>query len=97
MSFLLITLASLLAAVATATAGPIAFVALVSPHLTRLAFRRSFAPLFAMGLVGAVLVLAADLIGERALWTELPVGVVTPMVGAPYLLWLLQRSGRVTR
>ena len=95
-NFVLIALAALLAAVATATAGPVAFVALVSPHLARLVFRRPFAPLLAMGLLGAVLVLGADAVAERALWTRVPVGVVTPLLGAPYLLWLLQRSGRVS-
>ena len=49
-------------------------------------------------LVGALLVLLSDLVARRLFApTELPVGVVTGVVGAPYLLWLLARSNRVGR
>ena len=53
--------------------------------------RRS--PLVAAALVGALIVLVADLVARRLFApTELPVGVVTGIVGAPYLLWLLARA-----
>jgi iron complex transport system permease protein len=85
-----------LAAVATASAGPVAFVALVSPQIARRLAAGPGPALGAAALVGVCVMLAADLTG-RLLFapTELPVGVVTAVVGAPYLLWLLARANRV--
>lgn len=85
-----------LAAVATASAGPIGFVALVSPQIARrLVGARSLALVPSMA-VGAVLVVAADLTARRIIApTELPVGIATAVLGAPYLLLLLARANRV--
>ena len=94
---LLVIVGVALAALATAAAGPVIFVAFVSAPIAR---RLTGSPL-AVGsaaLVGALLVLLSDLVARRAFApTELPVGVVTGVVGAPYLLWLLARSNRVGR
>lgn len=89
----LLGIAILLVAVATAAAGPIAFVALVSgPIAARLL---GPAPgLLAAGLVGASVVLAADLVAQHLLPAALPTGVVTGAVGAPYLVWLLVTVNR---
>jgi iron complex transport system permease protein len=76
----LIIAAVALACVATATTGPI--VGAGSPAI------------LPAGLVGACLVLAADLIGQFAFDTAFPVGVITGIVGAPYLLFLLIRMSR---
>jgi iron complex transport system permease protein len=85
-----------LAAVATASAGPIAFVALVAPQIARRLVHAGGATLVPSALVGAALVLLADLAARRAFApTELPVGVVTGIIGAPYLLWLLARANRI--
>jgi iron complex transport system permease protein len=85
-----------LAAVATASAGPIVFVALVSPHIARRVVRSPGATLVPAALTGALLVLLSDLVARRAFApSELPVGVVTGVVGAPYLLWLLARANRL--
>jgi len=83
-----------LVAFATATTGPIAFVAfLAGPIATRLV--GAGAPvILPAALTGAVLVLAGDLLGQFAFDTRFPVGVVTGMVGAPYLLFLLIRLNR---
>ena len=82
-----------LTSVATAAAGPVAFVAFLSgPIAARLVPGRL--PLVPAALVGAALVLAADFVGDRLLPISLPVGVITGAVGAPYLLWLLARSNR---
>ncbi len=93
----LVIVAVALAALATAAAGPVVFVAFVSAPIAR---RLTHAPL-AVGtaaLVGALVMLLSDLVARRAFApTELPVGVVTGVVGAPYLLWLLARSNRVGR
>ncbi len=83
-----------LVAFATATTGPIAFVAfLAGPIATRLA--GPGAPvLLPAALVGAALVLGADLLGQFAFSTRFPVGVVTGILGAPYLIVLLARINR---
>lgn len=92
----LILVAVALAAVATAAAGPIAFVAFVSGPIARRMTRSSGLSFVPTALVGALVVLAADLVGRRLFApTELPVGVVTGVIGAPYLLWLLARSNKV--
>jgi iron complex transport system permease protein len=89
-----VLLAVLLAAVATAAAGPVAFVALMAPQIGLRLAGTPGPPLAVSGLTGAVLVLAADVAARTALPVELPVGVVTAAVGAPYLLFLLVRQNR---
>lgn len=86
-----------LAAVATAAAGPVAFIAFLSGPIARrlLGGRHS---LTVSALVGAVIVLAADFAGANLVpGVSLPVGVVTGALGAPFLLWLLVTSNRVGR
>lgn len=82
-------------AVATALAGPIAFVALVAPPVARALVGHGRAALTASALVGAVMVLVADLVAQHALdGVAVPVGIVTGLIGAPYLLWLIARGNR---
>jgi iron complex transport system permease protein len=85
-----------LAAVGTASAGPVAFVALAAPQIARrLVGGRSLA-LLPAAACGALLLAAADLAARRTFApTELPVGVVTAILGAPYLLYLLARANRI--
>jgi iron complex transport system permease protein len=86
---------AILAAAATASAGPVLFVALVAPQLARRIARTTTAALAPAALIGAALVCAADLVGRVIVApTEEPVGVVTAILGAPYLLWFLTRSSR---
>ncbi|MGW6054466.1 FecCD family ABC transporter permease [Streptomyces sp. NPDC055189] len=84
-----------LVAFATASAGPVAFVALAAPQIAQRLARTAWPPTLASGLTGAVVVLGSDLIA-RTLFsgTELPVGIVTGVLGAPVLLWLLVRANR---
>lgn len=90
---LLLAIAAALAAVAVAAAGPVAFVALMVPHLARLLLGQvSAGVLIATGLLGALLVQGSDIIAQHALPVSLPVGVVTAAVGAPYFLFLLYRT-----
>jgi iron complex transport system permease protein len=94
---LLVLVAVALAGTATAAAGPIIFVAFVAAPIAR---RLTGDPLALVpaALAGAVLVVLADLLARRLFApTELPVGVVTGVIGAPYLLWLIARSNRVGR
>jgi iron complex transport system permease protein len=90
----LVTGAALAVGSGVAVSGAIGFVGLVVPHLMRpLVGARPGAGLLPSGLAGAVLVLAAD-IGVRLLATrpELKLGVVTALVGAPFLIVLLLRN-----
>lgn len=87
----LLVVAVCLAALATAAAGPVAFVALVSGQVARRAARVPDIPPLLAGLTGAVIVLVADTLVRTALPVQLPVGVLTAVVGAPCLLYLLQR------
>lgn len=91
----LLAVAVLLVAGASAVVGPVGFVALCAPPLARRLVRTGAPALPAVGAVGAVLVLAADLLAQHAIPdVALPTGVVTGAVGAPYLLWLLARGVR---
>lgn len=93
----LILVAAALASVATAAAGPVAFVAFVAGPIARRLVNGPLA-IVPAGLVGAALVLASDVIGRRLFEpTELPVGIITALIGAPYLLWLLARANRIGR
>ncbi|MDT0344613.1 FecCD family ABC transporter permease [Streptomyces litchfieldiae] len=84
-----------LVAFGTAAAGPIAFVALAAPQIAQRLVRAAWPPLVASGLAGALVVLFADLVARQLIPdTELPVGVVTGVLGAPFLLWLLIRVNR---
>lgn len=89
---LMILAAVLLAAVATASAGPIAFVALAAPQIALRLARSSQPPLLSSAAVGAVLTTGADLIARTAFPLELPVGIVTAVLGAPYLIHLIWRA-----
>jgi iron complex transport system permease protein len=79
-----------LTAVVTAAAGPIAFVALVAPQVARRLVRSPGLDLPSAGIVGAVLLLAADFIGQRI---DITVGLVTVVLGGGYFAWLLIREG----
>lgn len=91
--------AVLLTAVATAAAGPIAFVALSAPQLARRLTRSPGANLLPSAFMGAALLVVADWIAQRAFGDrQLPVGVVTGVLGGCYLLWLLvseRKAGRI--
>lgn len=85
-----------LVALATSVAGPVAFVALVSPAIARRLVDDGGPALLASAVVGASLTILSDVVGQYALPGGLtaPVGIITGLVGAPYLLLLLARSDR---
>ncbi|MFF1894640.1 FecCD family ABC transporter permease [Streptomyces sp. NPDC058206] len=91
--------AVLLVAVATAAAGPITFVSLSAPQLARRLTRSPGPNLAPAAFMGAALLLVADWIAMDAFGDrQLPVGVVTGVLGGCYLLWLLvseRRAGRI--
>lgn len=91
----LILVAVALVAVVTAAAGPIAFVALAAPQIGRRIAKSQGTSLLSAAAVGALLLVAADLIAQHALGeTQLPVGVVTVCIGGIYLIWLLIQEAR---
>lgn len=84
-----------LVAFGTAAAGPVAFVALAAPQIAQRLAGAAWPPLVAAGLTGAVVVLFADVVARTLIaGVELPVGVVTGVLGAPVLIWLLARAYR---
>lgn len=91
--------AVLLTAAATAASGPIAFVALTAPQLARRLTRSPGVCLLPSALMGAALLVTADLCAQHATGSGgLPVGVATGALGGAYLLWLLvaeRRAGRI--
>ncbi|MDI3331595.1 MAG: iron ABC transporter permease [Micrococcus sp.] len=91
-----LTLAVLLAAVATVVGGRVVFVALASPQIARLLTGSPVPPVAVSALVGAVFVLVSDAVAANLFATPLPVGVVTAVLGAPYLIYLVMRPPRRT-
>ncbi|GLU49635.1 FecCD family ABC transporter permease [Nocardiopsis ansamitocini] len=84
-----------LIAFATAAAGPIAFVAFLSGPIAARLVGPNGSLLVPAALVGALLVLVADFAGQFLFGTRYPVGVVTGVLGAPYLVYLIVRTNRV--
>ncbi|MFF8812591.1 FecCD family ABC transporter permease [Streptomyces pactum] len=97
--FVLMLTAVLLTASAAAAAGPLAFIALVAPQIARRLTRAPGPNLLPSALMGAVLLITADWAAQRAFGADqLPVGVLTGVLGGVYLLWLLateRRAGRI--
>ncbi|WP_159940205.1 MULTISPECIES: iron chelate uptake ABC transporter family permease subunit [unclassified Nocardiopsis] len=89
--------ASALTGAAIAVAGPVGFVALAAPQLAR-RLTRGGTTLVGSALMGAALLAVADLVAMRALAPQqLPVGVVTAVIGGSYLIWLLYTEWRGSR
>lgn len=92
---LLLLIASVaLSSASVAIAGTISFVGLIAPHIARFLVGNTHQGLIPISaLIGALLVLSADVLG-RWLFTpiELPCGIVTAIIGAPYFLFLLSKS-----
>jgi iron complex transport system permease protein len=93
---LLVLLMALATGTAVAQAGLVAFVGLVAPHVVRRLTVVTHRPLLALSaLAGGVLLLAADVAARSVIAPqELPVGVLTAVLGGVYLLVLLRRGGR---
>ena len=88
---LVITCAVVLTAAAVSASGPVEFVAFVAPQIARRLARTGRPPILAAGLVGAVIVTGGDALARGVLPGQVPVGIITAIVGAPYLIWLLTR------
>ena len=92
----LLMVGSLLTAAAVSVSGLVGFVGLVVPHVARLLFgsdHRFLLP--ASALLGAVFLVLADLVARLLLSpAEIPVGIITALIGAPFFIYLLRRSKR---
>ncbi len=95
---LMIVLCTLLSGAAVAAAGLIGFVGLIAPHMARRLVGPSHARLIpTAALIGAALVMAADLLGRSVIApAQLPAGITTALIGAPFFGYLLWRQRHVT-
>ncbi|MGR3795366.1 Fe(3+)-hydroxamate ABC transporter permease FhuB [Vannielia sp. SX4] len=93
---LLILLAGLATGAATVLVGPLSFVGLMAPHMARRAgLARPVHHVTGAALVGALLMLLADFGARMAGFPyELPLGLFASLIGAPWLLWLMMRTGK---
>jgi iron complex transport system permease protein len=93
---MVVGLCALMVGVTVAFCGLIGFVGLVVPHLVRLIWGPDFRRLIpASAVLGALLVLSADLLARTVnAPAEIPIGVVTSLVGAPFFLYLIYRRKR---
>lgn len=91
---ILLLIAVGLAGISVAVSGTVGFVGLVAPHITRRLVGPAHEGLIpASALLGGVLVMFADLVSRWVIApSELPVGIVTAMIGAPYFMYLLYRN-----
>ena len=90
--------ATLMTAAAVAVSGIIGWVGLVVPHVARLLVGPAFSRLLPTAiLLGATFVVIADTCARSLAPIELPLSVLTAVVGAPFFLWLLGRSGRAVQ
>ncbi|WP_105659918.1 Fe(3+)-hydroxamate ABC transporter permease FhuB [Cronobacter dublinensis] len=92
----LLLLASALTAAATLTIGPLSFIGLMAPHITRmLGFRRALPQLVIASLLGGMLMMLADWAGRMAMFPyQIPAGLLATFIGAPYFVYLLRKQSR---
>lgn len=90
----LMALGVALVAFVTMVSGPIAFVALAAPQVARRVCGGAGIPMVAAAAMGSVILLTADVVAQHVIAADLPVGVVTVVVGGLYLLFLLMREAR---
>ncbi|MFK2827171.1 iron ABC transporter permease [Bacillus sp. B190/17] len=95
--FLLIFISVALAGSSVAFAGGIEFVGLIAPHIARMLIGRSFAGLVPISaLIGGIIVVLADIVGRTAfLPLDIPAGVFTAGIGAPFFIYLLYRNRNI--
>ncbi len=93
---MLLSLAAVLTALATLTVGPLSFVGLMAPHITRmLGFRRALPQLVIATLIGGVLMVFADWCGRMVIFPfQIPAGLLATFIGAPYFIVLMRRQSR---
>jgi len=96
--YIIIVATSILAGSITAFAGPIAFVGLAVPHLTKLSFKTSNHKILFFGtvLIGAIIMLFCDMVSQMPGFDfTLPINAITSIIGAPVVIWLIVRKKSV--
>lgn len=93
--FAIIVSATLITASVTALAGVVGWVGLVIPHIARMLVGPGFGRLLPVSiLIGAAYLLAVDTLARTLAAVEVPLGVLTAVIGAPFFVWLLARGRR---
>ncbi|MEO3989967.1 Fe(3+)-hydroxamate ABC transporter permease FhuB [Pseudocitrobacter cyperus] len=92
----LLLLAASLTAAATLTIGPLSFVGLMAPHIARMmGFRRTMPHIVMSTLVGGLLLVFADWCGRMIMFPyQIPAGLLSTFIGAPYFIYLLRKQSR---
>lgn len=92
----LLLLAAALTATATMTIGPLSFIGLMAPHIARMmGFRRTMPHLVISSLVGGILLVLADWCGRMLMFPyQIPAGLLSTFIGAPYFIYLLRKQNR---
>ena len=90
----ILTLSTLLVASVVSVTGLISFTGLIAPHIARVILKRQNTQTRVLSaLVGAVVLLAADILARSLSAAELPLSILTTVIGVPVLLWFLCRRG----
>lgn len=93
---LLLGLATLIVAGTVAVTGLISFISLIAPHIARLIYRRNHFTVWLFGgLIGSLLLLSADILARSLATAEIPISILTSLIGVPVLVSLIHRGGRV--
>ncbi|ELQ5753863.1 Fe(3+)-hydroxamate ABC transporter permease FhuB [Salmonella enterica] len=92
----LLALAACLTATATMTIGPLSFVGLMAPHIARMmGFRRTMPHMVISALIGGLLLVFADWCGRMLMFPyQVPAGLLSTFIGAPYFIYLLRKQSR---
>jgi iron complex transport system permease protein len=92
----LLLLAAALTATATLTIGPLSFIGLMAPHIARMmGFRRTMPHIVMSALIGGILLVFADWCGRMVLFPyQIPAGLLSTFIGAPYFIYLLRKQSR---
>ena len=92
----LLLLAAALTATATMSIGPLSFVGLMAPHIARMmGFRRAMPHIILSALAGGVLLVFADWCGRMLMFPyQIPAGLLSTFIGAPYFIYLLRKQSR---
>jgi len=93
---LLLLLAASLTACATLIIGPLSFIGLMAPHIARMmGFRRTMPHIVMSTLIGAMLMVFADWAGRMVMFPyQIPAGLLSSFIGAPYFIYLLRKQSR---
>ncbi len=91
--YFILFFATLMVAAVISITGMITFIGLIAPHLARIIFKQNkFSTIIFSGMLGAILLLIADCLARSMGETEIPISILTSLIGAPFLAWLITRK-----